>query len=198
MAAYPDLRIAFAVGSTYEDLLSVHLSYSEACELTERSDLYDENDIMWFSDVHRSRTTFYYPLNLEVRLINLVKAGMAEQSAEIFDHIVSRNIGERALSREMKKQFYHELLGTYLRIAEQIDEGAIPNQGDEINPAETPIRIESYEEFGTLKKHFLHVCNYIHDSRRSHGEKRRREIAEHINGYSGENCRAFRRKAATF
>ena len=173
-------RIVFAVGNKYDDLFSIYLSYEEARELSERKELYDDDDTLWFSGSHQNRAIYYYPMNIELRLINLVKAGMVEQSGELFDYIVSRNIDERSLSAQMRTQLCNELLGTYFKILEQVDHLHKPDHGNVPDPTSTISQAGSAENFRAFRDLFLNICTYYYENRKYHGKKRRSAIIEFI------------------
>ena len=137
---------------------------------------------MWFSDSHQNRTIFYFPVNIELRLINLVKAGMAKQCNELFDYIVSKNIVERSLSTHMKTQFFNELSGTYLKILEQIDDHTKFTRDDEPVLSRMIFNANNGNGFDILRELYLSICTCFHENRKGHGEKRKRGIIEYIDG----------------
>lgn len=65
-------------------------------------------------DTRIESNTYYYPIDLELRLISTIRAGDEEEAGRIVKSMIEQNTENRELSMEMKHQFIGELKGTLL------------------------------------------------------------------------------------
>lgn len=113
------ISVTLAMGGVYSNIIEIHKSFEEAIQAMDYAVYADHKEIVWFQDMMRESTMYNYPLDLEQRLLNTVKAGEAEESKRIITHIFERNFSERVLSYEMTEQLIVEMKGTLLKLLDQ-------------------------------------------------------------------------------
>lgn len=119
--AYNDYRLLLkaGMGSQFEQITEASYSFNEAMQALEYAIYVDADSVVHYKDAAGESAMYYYPIDIEQRLINTLKAGELEESLRILEQLYERNIGQRELSYEMMQQFMNELKGTYLKLTEQ-------------------------------------------------------------------------------
>lgn len=76
----------------------------------------EEAETIWYRDVIKESTTYYYPIDMELRMLNAVKIGELQEVHRIFEQLLAHNFTERQLSAEMVQQLFGELKGTFFKL----------------------------------------------------------------------------------
>jgi len=115
---FSDYRITVmaALGERFASETEVAHSYELAKQTLEYALHMNKNGILWHEDTRGESVTYYYPLDLELRLIGTIRTGELGEAERIFQAIVSQNTDQRELSVEMKHQWIGELKGTFLKL----------------------------------------------------------------------------------
>jgi two-component system, response regulator YesN len=102
--------------------------------------------VLWFADARMESDTYYYPLDIELRLISTIRAGDIDEAKRIVGSIIAQNIESRELSIEMKHQLVGELKGTFLKLLYQktfMESDIFENVKNRIASIQTNEEIES-------------------------------------------------------
>jgi two-component system response regulator YesN len=110
------LSLTMAMGNAYHSLSDINRSYDEAKQALEYAVYLELSEPTWFQDLTSENTMFYYPLDMEQRLINTIKAGETEEARRILAQIFQLNFAERELSYEMTEQLIGEMKGTLFKL----------------------------------------------------------------------------------
>lgn len=110
----------FGVGRTCESLLEIYKSYNEACQALEYGSIKSEGAIFWYKNINVDGNSYYFPLEVQARLFNLVKAGQSDELEKLLEEIYIENYHTRELSVEMMKQFLYEVRGLVIKLKEMI------------------------------------------------------------------------------
>ncbi|MGG4144040.1 helix-turn-helix domain-containing protein [Paenibacillus algorifonticola] len=119
--AYSEYKVSLsaAFGECFQTLMDVSHSYEQAGQTLEYTELSGKQSILWFSDSSRETATYYYPLDMEQRLISTIRAGEPEEAKRIVSTVMDKNSDQHQLSPEMKQQLVGELKGTLLKLLDQ-------------------------------------------------------------------------------
>ncbi|KQO18771.1 helix-turn-helix domain-containing protein [Paenibacillus sp. Leaf72] len=119
--AYSEYKVSLsaAFGECFHTLMDVSHSYEQAGQTLEYTELSGMQSILWFSDSSRETATYYYPLDMEQRLISTIRAGEPEEAKRIVSTVMDKNSDQHQLSPEMKQQLVGELKGTLLKLLDQ-------------------------------------------------------------------------------
>ncbi|SFE61846.1 AraC-type DNA-binding protein [Paenibacillus algorifonticola] len=119
--AYSEYKVSLsaAFGECFQTLMDVSHSYEQAGQTLEYTELSGMQSILWFSDSGRETATYYYPLDMEQRLISTIRAGEPEEAKRIVSAVMDKNSDQHQLSPEMKQQLVGELKGTLLKLLDQ-------------------------------------------------------------------------------
>ncbi|GLX68812.1 AraC family transcriptional regulator [Paenibacillus glycanilyticus] len=119
--AYRDYKIHLtaSLGEQYHSLLEVSHSSEQAKQTMEYAEYDIKQSIVWFRDAQPETATYYYPLDIEQRLISTIRAGDKEEAGRMVQAVIEKNTDNRQLSIEMKQQLVGELKGTLLKLLDQ-------------------------------------------------------------------------------
>ncbi|ACT01801.1 helix-turn-helix domain-containing protein [Paenibacillus sp. JDR-2] len=119
--AFAEYRITFiaALGEAFASETEVSVSYEQAKQTMDQALHADRKGIVWFEETRLESATYYYPLEMELRLIGTIRAGETEETRRILRTVMSLNTEQRELSVEMWQQLAGELKGTLLKLLDQ-------------------------------------------------------------------------------
>ncbi|MFD0696653.1 helix-turn-helix domain-containing protein [Paenibacillus sp. GCM10027628] len=110
------MQITVAIGSSFQVLSDSSRSFEEARQALDYSVLIEDTPIIWYQNVNKESTMYYYPIDMELRIINAVKIGEIHEVNRIFEQLLEQNFSERHLSMEMVQQLFGELKGTFFKL----------------------------------------------------------------------------------
>ncbi|MCM3628280.1 helix-turn-helix domain-containing protein [Paenibacillus glycanilyticus] len=119
--AFDEYRISFtaALGGSFESETEVNVSYEQAKQTMDHALHADRKGVVWFDEIRLETATYYYPLDMELRLIGTIRAGESEEARRLVRSVLSLNTEQRELSVEMWQQLVGELKGTLLKLLDQ-------------------------------------------------------------------------------
>lgn len=109
------IDLSYAIGRSYAELADIFLSYMQANNLINTQNISGTYENSNFS-------YFYYPVELEQKLIRIILSGNEETVHQIFDELQQENLQKRHLSSSMYQQLMRELQGTFVKTLAVMDE----------------------------------------------------------------------------
>jgi two-component system response regulator YesN len=113
------ISVTVALGGLFESVLEVSHTFEQAKQALEHAVHHNKKGVSWFEETRGENSTYYYPLDVELRLNSTIRAGEIEEAKRIIQLIFSQNTEQRELSFEMKHQFVGEMKGTFLKLLDQ-------------------------------------------------------------------------------
>lgn len=113
------LRVFFGGGSIFSNLLMAWQSCEEARRSLEYS-ISSGTIMVWYWNITSQGDEYYYPIDYEQKIMNLVKTGELKQVVHLLDFIYRENCENRKLSREMSLELNAEMKGTIVKLASQL------------------------------------------------------------------------------
>ncbi|MFD0696644.1 helix-turn-helix domain-containing protein [Paenibacillus sp. GCM10027628] len=113
------VTITAALSDSFASVMEISRSYEQARQALEYAVYMNRTGIVWFSDTRIETQTYYYPLDVELRLISTIRAGDIDEAERIVQSMIEQNTRNRELSMVMKLQFIGELKGTLLKLLDQ-------------------------------------------------------------------------------
>jgi len=113
------LSIYIGIGLPFQHLRDISQSFDEAKQAIDYAVYRGDMGITWYQDTIRDTAMYDYPIDLEQRLLNTLKAGEIEEGKRILMQLFTRNFVERELMYEMKERLIIELKGTLLKLIDQ-------------------------------------------------------------------------------
>jgi two-component system response regulator YesN len=175
------ISVTIAIGGLYTTFSDINRSFNEAMQAMDYAVYMNEKEMVWFHDMMRETTMYYYPLDTEQRLLNTVKAGEIEESTRIIAHIFERNFSEKELSYEMTEQLIGEMKGTWLKL---LDQKAFQDASFSESVKNQIIQIELTYGIEQVKRGFEKIteeyCEWIVKKKRDVHQETIKEIKSYI------------------
>ncbi|WP_274652017.1 helix-turn-helix domain-containing protein [Paenibacillus humicola] len=113
------ISVTAALGESYLAVPEAARSYEQAKQTLEFAVFTNRKGVLHYSDTRVESTTYYYPLEMELRLISTIRAGDINEAKRIVQTIMDENMNNRVLSIDMRTQLAGELQGTFMKLLDQ-------------------------------------------------------------------------------
>lgn len=110
------IKISCGAGTICEEKSEVSRSFYEAVEVLDNNFSGIENRLVWYEQIGRHSSVYHYPLDMELQLINLAKAGDRDSIIRLLNTVKEENFDRRKLSAAMIWQLFYEMRGTLVKI----------------------------------------------------------------------------------
>jgi two-component system, response regulator YesN len=176
------IRLKFAAGNPVEGITNIANTFSEAkialeYKIEQKADL-----IIWYSEVPKESKGYYYPIDVEMRLINFAKAGDKDGLRQLMSSMYKENYVERKLSAPMMKHLTNNMSCTIIRLMDTITYGldeSIPLMVDCSNKLESCTTAKEF--FDSILEIYLSICAQIDTKKKSNNVKLKESILDYIN-----------------
>jgi two-component system response regulator YesN len=154
------IMTSIGIGQLYHTCMDIWRSYNEAGQALEVQEPDTPQQLVRYDTISHNSNQYYYPLDLELKLMNTVKMGDSEGLERLFEHIETQNFQLRQLSQWRKKQLYQEMQGTLQKLTEQVQaiSGLTEQQQEKLinlEPSETD------SSFIQLRSIFISISDHI-------------------------------------
>ncbi|WP_391572716.1 helix-turn-helix domain-containing protein [Cohnella sp.] len=111
------IGIALGVGKPCDHLIRIRNSFDEALQALEAAETRrTAREPVFFGDILHDLDDYYYPTDVETRMMNLIKSGDEAEVRGIIDELRKRNVAEARLSPESTAQLAYEMRGTAVKL----------------------------------------------------------------------------------
>ncbi|MDD3409173.1 MAG: helix-turn-helix domain-containing protein [Eubacteriales bacterium] len=167
------LRARAALGKPYESLADVFLSYAQAQKTFDALGAEDGEQIVDYLREHSDTHYFYYPSELELKLVRVASSGNEEAAREVFQELYEENFRREKLSPAMLRYFLAELNGTYLKIAANVQKRDVHLPlPDESEPTE--------EAFWRIEARYQQCCRLLRKSKDDGERQMQKRLTEYL------------------
>lgn len=109
------INSAAVVGDIYDRAADIFQAYQEGLRAAEYIDSFPDKKILHSGDLPNTQTSYYYPLQMELDLINRIGTGEEAAIRGIFEKLYEENFIQRQLSSIMLCQLHSIVKGSILR-----------------------------------------------------------------------------------
>lgn len=148
------ISLAIGIGGMYNQALDIWKSANESRQALEYADRTDRM-VVWHAEIPLESNLYYYPMDLEMRLIHTVHTGNREGLVQLLEHIGSENLEKRRLTDTVLRQLVNELYGTLLKIIESTRDAKKILEDWMFHPDPAGPVLDDY---GRIKQSLLQVC----------------------------------------
>ena len=178
------IKISYGAGTICEKKSEVSRSFYEAIEVLENDFSGIENRLVWYEQIGRHSSVYYYPLDMELQLMNFAKAGDNESIISFLDTIKKENFVKRKLSAEMIWQLFYEMRGTLIKTISKTKTKTNNHLQQIIEPLDHSIRGGDPDEvLAVISELYSDICKMINDCKKSHNTQLKEEMIEYLNSY---------------
>lgn len=176
-----NIQILISVGKTVGSIEQIHDSYKNANDNCEKISVSAESSIVFSEKMPENNDDYYYPIDIEISLIENTILGNADKVNEILSELIEINFCSRLLDTENIREFKIMLTGTVNRILKQINKQACDIFGD--NAAvylEISALRDMNETVANIRRVFDRLCLYAKNSNTTKQEQLARGILDFI------------------
>lgn len=109
------INSAVAIGDIYYRSEDISQAYQESLRIAEYIGCFPDQRILHLGDLPNTQTSYYYPLQIELDLINRIGTGDEPAIRKIFNTLYEENFTQRQLSSTMLCQLNSVIKGSILR-----------------------------------------------------------------------------------
>lgn len=165
-------NITWSIGAIYDNPLDISRSYAETLELLSYYNIQGfSSDIMYHSDLPKTADFYYFPGDIQRRLINYTKSGDFENTKQLLNDIYIENLFKRQISTYMTKALINDLWCNLFKLLEQ-------------NPFNDQAFIDNIQKLAIEQEHInltdrLEICmdTYYNVSKKFYAHKNSHNIA---------------------
>ncbi|WP_091222951.1 helix-turn-helix domain-containing protein [Paenibacillus sp. BC26] len=156
------IDLTVASGGIHQGQKAVRDSYPEAVAALEYRLIMGTKSIIHFQDIVDEKQHFYYPLEIEIQLINFVRSGDWDNVEKLLDKIYSMNFNKTHISPELGKCLFFNLTSTLIKILNSTNTNLEDEFGVEFDPIRTVfsyttvegMRLKTNELYETLARSY--------------------------------------------
>lgn len=182
-----NININFGVGNLYEKVADINLSFSEAKNtLTFFNEVNTDNSIIWYKHMKKETSGYFYPLEIELQLINMAKTGNKNDIDRIMNNIYNENFIHRSLTTYMEYNLFFDMRGTIIKTNGEIGSKLDLKEVLSSNYSTKDVK----EIFDTMKNAYHSICNEVSNKKKSHNNQLLQKLVEYIqsNYFSSDVC----------
>ena len=183
------LPFSIGVGTAYVDLIDVCYSFSEAKLAVEYSAKLGKNEIIQYSEIDNiHKSGYYYPLDMEQKLISLTKMGKKEKVLLCLNQIYRENFTVRTLDSENRVNLQFEIRSTIHRIMNELGNNHEILNIRKLTPMGGGGVDQDDDMFELFPNCFEQICDLVNSGKKSHNQKMIDDILTEIDMNYMDSC----------
>lgn len=169
-------------GSIKLNISQIYHSYREATIALGQHSFHPGTYVNWFDYSLNSQQIYFFPADVQQRLIVCVRSGDVSSLKEIMKEVYQENFKNRKLSSSMLSMFLRELQATLLKISYEIladDPEQLDNFNNRLINHSQKIKT-AYEKMKRFTKQMIDICEYVNSRKTSHNEEKKEAILSFV------------------
>lgn len=169
------------VSNIHHGMKNISEAYSESITALNYKIVRGNGSIIAYEGIVESEEDYYYPIELEMQLLNFIKAGDFKRIDEMLHKIFQENFEKRKLPLRLVRCLFYDIMSTALKGLNQIK----VDYKDVFEGGSDPASELSYcqtldDMFDTIRFIYKKICHYIGNNRKSHNVKLKENITIYI------------------
>lgn len=169
-----------AAGSPQSSLTGLYHSCQESILTLGSSNYRDDITLYWYEDAKKPGEIFYYPTEIEQKLVSHMRGGNLEELATLLDAVIHENSENLCMSDEMNNLLMGEMKATILKFAKEI----YADNPEELSALSSkltePLTLPFRETLGHLRSEFIQLCQDSHVRKSKHSVILMQRIMDYI------------------
>jgi AraC-like DNA-binding protein len=178
-----NVRLRGAVGNVVSDLQSISVSYYALLRQLQDSASNIDQDIVFLRDAAARKDTYYYPLEMENRLLNYILSGNAADASKTLDYLFERNREDGNLTMPILPFFANALKSTLIRAQNDVK----TTESERIALFEQIVFGKKDLDVETLQNDFAEVVSMLCSTVNGRKEKKNSRLIEEIKAFIEAN-----------
>lgn len=193
------LSITCGVSNQHTGMIQLRECYDEAMKALEYSTVKGKGGIIYFEELSRGDSYYYYPIDIEIQMINLLRSGDYENAIQMVDMIIEVNFKSRRISYETGKCLIIEMISTYMKVMNVI----LAKSGESTIPMDDMVKnvlgSSTIEEMSMKMKEMADsICKLVKKNQGTPGEKLVNEVIAYIRDNFSDNSLSLKSIAERF
>lgn len=173
--------LTIGIGNMYTGIDNITRSFKEALIALNYKIAKGCNSVICYRDVQENNENYYYPVEIEAKLINCIKAGQFNEVKTVINDIFRENFEKRHLSYKLMLCLFFDIMSTAIKTFSEIKIDYIDVFGTGFDPVEQILECQTAEEMHkTIINIYDRVCTYIVNNRRSRNTELKDRIISYI------------------
>ncbi|WP_438444050.1 helix-turn-helix domain-containing protein [Gorillibacterium sp. sgz5001074] len=179
------MHLTVSIGGIHDSLPGAARAYQEALDAMEYKMVVGKQEIITYDDIRGisgdAELGYYYPLQLEQQIINVIKAGHYPQAVALMNEITERNFHKPYVSLTLVRCLLFNLVGTMMKAMNELGDTTGSILGDNPLWMEKIIACDTLSEMqAELQTLLQEVCAFAAAKAESHASKERVETLRHL------------------
>ena len=165
-----------AVGKEYALMSCIRLSYEEACSALDYKVIDDKSDITFYEEINKENTTYYYPIEKEVEILNALRRGKYLETLQVIKEVISKNVQSNNMCLNNVRFLFYDLIGTALKALNDLKlNDSVVIDKKNIMQIQTTVQLQNY-----LNELCKKICDVIEENKTSHNEILKMNILKYV------------------
>jgi len=154
------------IGRAVDDPRKARRSYDEASRAANYRIIEGRNSLIRYDRIAERSAQYFYPIDVELRIINAVKAGDSLGCGRALDEIYEQNFLSRKLPPRLARCLVYDMVGTVLKVLDQVRVNYVDVFGPDFDPVAQLLDVESGPEtYAKIRAIYAGVCAWVSDHR---------------------------------
>lgn len=175
-----NMHVIMAVGGLVCCITDISRSYEEAQKTLQHHVFHRNDACIWYDEITDHTTKYDYSADMEMRLVNAVRAGEGKEVRKLLDQLYRVNFEERRLTIPVLRMFLYELIATVAKLTEHLhkeDDG-----GDSMD--QLLEKMEASKDLGgifpSITEAFVQISRDFEERKRSNTMIQKKNIVDYI------------------
>ncbi len=178
-AGEQQIEAHIAIGGLCEGTFGLQDSFREAMEAMEYHALVGGDDVILYGSIRNQQKKYFYPIEVEQRILNAVKAGDSKTASEDIANVLGRNFADAGVSPEMRRLLLADMSSTIVKALDDESEAGLLTEMEQLKGLfvkATPVGFQA-----ALLDIVERVC--AHNRRRWEVDSRSETLAREVSAY---------------
>jgi AraC-type DNA-binding domain-containing proteins len=157
--------VTMAVGKIYKGIENISMSYADAIRALDYKIIKEDCTIISYDDIVETGKDYYYPIELELKLINMVETGDMLGIDELLSELFDDTLQLKKVPLNLARCLFFDIVATTLKILNKIKIDYKSIFSEDYDPVGKLLNCKTITEMRSeMKSIFERICNYINNS----------------------------------
>jgi len=172
--------ITVGISNVHNGISCIEEAFKEASKAVDYKIVRGINRIIYYTELKDTEQYYYYPLEIEMKLMNFVKAGDYDNVEKILDYIYEENFKSHHIIIEIGQCLFFNIMSTLIKVMNSVNikvKNVLEDKYASIRQLATCSTVE--EMHVKIKSIYKSICDYIKTNKNSSSQLLER-IINHI------------------
>ncbi|WP_171644339.1 AraC family transcriptional regulator [Paenibacillus phytorum] len=175
-------KLSISVSDVHEGIERIQECYNEAVFAMAYKMIKGQNTVLYYEDVQKfGQSTYYYPMEMEVQLMNVARSGDFVNVEKILNRIYEVNFQSGGITPEMGKCLFFDMFSSVLKLLGSLNIARNLVFNDESDPVRIISKCATAEQMvDQIKRLYKQLCEVVQEERTDHGEQLYRKMTDYM------------------